>query len=143
MTVVPVTAENWRDVAAVTVRPEQLAFVATVPWYLALCHYGGLWQPVALQADGAVVGFAMWAVDDADGSHWIGGLSLDAAHQGRGLGRAAVLAMVGYLAGMDGFREVALSYDPTNIRAAALYASLGFVETGVEGDETVARLRAA
>ena len=31
-----------------------------------------------------VVGFLMWGIDDADGSCWLGGLLVDAAHQGRG-----------------------------------------------------------
>ena len=138
----PVTADNWRVVEAVTVTPAQQAYMETVAHYLLLCHYGGLWQPLALLEDGEVVGFAMWARDDADGSHWIGGLSVDAVHQGRGVGRAAVLALMAHLQAQPGFREVALSYDPGNTRAERLYASLGFVETGEEEyGETVGRWR--
>jgi GNAT superfamily N-acetyltransferase len=44
----------------------------------------------ALRDRGAVAGFAMEAVDLADGSYWIGGLVVDAASQGRGLGRTIV-----------------------------------------------------
>ena len=33
----------------------------------------------------------MWGIDDEDGSCWLGGVLVDEAHQGRGVGRAAVV----------------------------------------------------
>ena len=74
-------------------------------------------------------------------SCWLGGVLVDAAHQGRGYGRAAVreaLSVLGERPSASGF---ALSYDPENSVARGLYASLGFVETGEEVDdgEVVAR----
>ena len=76
---VDVTAHNWRDVADLEVTAEQRAFVTPVSRYLCLCHYGGVWRPLAVVADGQpvggrAVGFVMWAVDPDDGSGWIGGL---------------------------------------------------------------------
>ena len=132
----PVTAQTWRDVVAVDAASEHVAAPA---YYLCLCHYGDVWHPLALHEGDAVVGFAMWGFDPDDGHHWIGGLSVDRAHQGRGLGRAAVLALVEHLRGL-GATGVALSYAPENARAAGLYASLGFVEDGAADGETVARL---
>jgi len=89
-----VTADNWRDCAAVRPRDEQAAFVAPITCYLCLCHYGRIWHPLAVYHEDDVVGFVMWGLDEADGSHWIGGLVIDAAHQGRGLGRATVTALL-------------------------------------------------
>ena len=87
-----------------------------------------------------VVGFLMWGIDDADGSCWLGGLLVDAAHQGRGIGRAAVVEAVHLLREEAGAAGYALSYAPENTVAKGLYASLGFVETGEEDDgEVVAR----
>lgn len=41
--------------------------------------------------EGAVIGFLMWGIDDEDGRRcWLGGVIVDAAHQGRGVGRAAM-----------------------------------------------------
>ena len=139
--VVEVTADNWREVCELEVRDGQRDFVAPVTRYLALCAYDdGPWQPVALHEDGRTVGFAMEAVDPTDGSYWIGGLVVDAAEQGRGVGRAAVSKLV-QRARTRGCPAAALSYDASNAAARALYASLGFVETGeTEGDELVARL---
>ena len=138
VTLAPVDADNWRAVAGLTVTEAQRAWVAEPAYYLALCHYSPVgWRPLAITtADGGVIGFLMWAVDPEDGAAWLGGITVDAAHQGRGYGRAAVSAA---LAEIDapGF---ALSYQPDNTAARALYASLGFVETGEqEDDEVVAR----
>ncbi|GAA3349104.1 GNAT family N-acetyltransferase [Amorphoplanes nipponensis] len=139
ITLEPVTAANWRACAALTVHPEQREFVSAVTHYLCLCHYGGLWQPLAAVRDAEVVGFCMWAVDD-DGSRWIGGVVVDAARQRTGVGRGMIRALTQRLAAEPGCVNVALSYVPENKAARALYASLGFVETGeLEDDEIVAR----
>jgi diamine N-acetyltransferase len=136
----PVAASTWRAVADVEPRPDQARWVAPVTRYLCLCLYDGVWQPLALRVGGEVAGFVMWAFDEEEGSHWIGGLVVDAAHQGRGIGRGAVVALLGMFEGIGGYREAALSVGPDNDAARRLYASLGFVETGEESEgELVAR----
>jgi diamine N-acetyltransferase len=101
-----------------------------------------VWRPLAARIGDDVVGYVQWGVDD-DGSHWIGGLVVDAAHQGRGVGRGIVEALIERLSPLAGAAGLALSYEPANTTARALYASLGFVETGelVDDEEVVARLR--
>ena len=138
---------TWRPCADLTVTPEQAEFVAPVTRYLALCAYSrGPWAPLAVLDGDEVVGFVMWGVDRDDDndedrdddSLWIGGLVIDQRHQRRGYGRAVVEALV-ERARAGGHSSVALSYQPHN-PARALYAALGFVETGeTEGDEVVAR----
>jgi diamine N-acetyltransferase len=136
-----VDAGNWREVVTVEPREDQRGFVATVPYYLALCHYGGIWNPMGLYEGDRVVGFAMWGIDEADDSRWIGGLTIDQRHQGKGYGRAAVERLIAFLGDQSGCREIALSYRPDNAAARRLYASLGFRETEEEEDgEIVARL---
>ncbi len=135
------TADNWRDVVSIEPREDQRRFVASVAYYLNLCHYEEVWRPLALYRDGEeVVGFAMWGLDAEEGSHWIGGLVIGARHQGKGYGREAMEAMLDHLATLPGYREAALSCEPENTAARRLYASLGFVETGERvDDELVAR----
>ncbi|MEU4216189.1 GNAT family N-acetyltransferase [Actinoplanes sp. NPDC026623] len=139
----PVTKDNWRACVALTVRPDRRDFVNDVAHYLCLCQYGGLWQPLAVVLEGEVAGFCMWAVDD-DRSRWIGGVVVDASRQRSGVGRAAVIALRDRLAAEPDCPNVALSYVPENTAARALYASLGFVETGeMDDDEIVARWAAS
>jgi diamine N-acetyltransferase len=136
-----VGAGNWRAYADLEVAAEQRDFVSPVARYLCLCHYGGVWQPLAVYAGDEVVGFVMWAVDPGDQSGWIGGLVIDQARQRRGYGRATVEALTRRLLETGGCSSCALSYSPGNSVARDLYLALGFVETGeIEDDELVARL---
>jgi diamine N-acetyltransferase len=136
-----VDRDNWQACVAIRPAPGQERFVAPVAFYLCLCHYERQWRPLAICAGDDVVGHVMWGVDPEDGSYWIGGLVIDIDRQGDGKGRTAVAAL------LERFRdagavEAALSYQPDNERARALYASLGFRETGERADdEVVARLK--
>lgn len=139
----PVDAGSWRDVARLTIAPGQERFIAAPTYYLALCAYWDVWQPMSVHdaGSGEVVGFLMWGIDDADGSCWLGGVFVDAGHQGRGVGRAAIIEALRVLRPRSGSAGFALSYHPENVVARSLYASLGFVETGeVDDGEVVARL---
>jgi len=109
---------------------------------LALCQYSPIgWSPLAIRAHDQIVGFLMWAVDPADGSCWLGGVMIDAAFQGRGYGKHAVIAALETLAVNHGHRHFALSYHPSNTVARDLYAGLGFRATGeMEDEEVVVRL---
>ena len=139
--IVPVGQDNWRAVADLEVTDAQRRFVAPTTRYLSLTHLGGQgWAPLAILVSGEVVGFAMWAHDPSDDAYWIGGLLIDREHQRRGHGRAAMRALI-EMARASGAPRVHLSYDPGNRVARALYADLGFRETGeMEGDEVVACL---
>ncbi|MDG9675054.1 GNAT family N-acetyltransferase [Micromonospora sp. DH14] len=142
VTLRPVDDDNWRAVADVAPRDDQRRFVAALgARYLLLSMRSDVWNSLAVYADEAVVGHVMWGVDD-DGSHWIGGMLIDAAEQGRGVGRATVQTLAPWLAAQDGNPAVRLSYHPDNTQAAALYASLGFHPTGdTDDDELIAELR--
>ena len=142
VTLRPVDDDNWRPVADVAPRDDQRAFVAALAArYLLLSTHSDVWNSLAVYADDAVVGHVMWGVDD-DGSRWIGGMVIDAAEQGRGLGRATVRTLADWLA--EAGRPIRLSYHPDNTGAAALYTSLGFCPTGaMEDDELVAELHPA
>ena len=140
-----VDAENWRAVADVAPGDDQRAFVAALAArYLLLSSREGVWHSLAVYADERVVGHVMWAFDDfdkKDGSYWIGGFLVDAAEQGRGIGRAMLKTMIAHLLDRPGQGAIRVSYHPDNVAAARLYASSGFALTGEsEGGEIVAEL---
>ena len=142
VTLTAITDDNWRAVADVVPRDDQRDFVApSAARYLLLSLREGEWHSLGIRADEDVVGHVMWAYDPEDGAHWIGGLVVDAARQGEGLGRAAMTVLLRWLTAKPGFVRARLSYQPENVAARKLYASLGFVELDlVEDDEVVAEL---
>ena len=138
---IEIDGSNWRDVVRVEPHPSQKRFVAPTTYYLSLAHYGGEWHPLAVEADGVIIGHVMWAADESEGSVWLGGLVIHGAAQRQGHGRAAVQAFLDRFT-TDGRVNVALSYHPENTVARALYADMGFVETGeLDDNEVIARLR--
>jgi diamine N-acetyltransferase len=129
--------ENWRAVADVAPRDEQRRFVAALgARYLLLSMREDVWHSLAIVAGQNVVGHVMWARDDD--AYWVGGMIVDAAEQGNGVGWAAVEAMVERLAGLPEAREIRLSCHPENTGAERLYRALRFEPTGeFEDDEVV------
>jgi diamine N-acetyltransferase len=131
--------DDWRAVADVAPHDDQRDFVFPLAArYLLLSLLGDDWRSLGIYADEVAVGHVMWAVDD-DGSHWIGGLVIDAAQQGIGLGNAATATLTAWLLAKPACPVVRLSYHPDNIAAARLYAGLGFAPTGetVDGETVV------
>ncbi|GHH88406.1 GNAT family N-acetyltransferase [Streptomyces capitiformicae] len=118
--------QNWRAVADVAPLDGQRRFVpALAARYLLLSLREGVWNSLAVCADDTVVGHVMWGRDE-DGSYWIGGMLIDAAEQGKGVGRAAARTLMRWLADRTDCEVLRLSYDPDNTAAERLYASLGF-----------------
>ena len=137
----PVSNDNWRDVIKIEITDPQREFIAHPGYYLAMCAYGELWNPLAIYLDETVIGFLMWAVDTADQACWLGGIFIDHRYQGQGHGRKAIQAAINLLTQKHGYDHFALSYQPSNAVARHLYKTLGFVETNEwEDDEIVARL---
>ncbi|MDC7234947.1 MAG: GNAT family N-acetyltransferase [Spirochaetales bacterium] len=141
ISLVPVDSENWREVATLEVHEDQAEFVASGSYYLCLCTYDNLWHPLAILLEDEVIGFMMWAVDEDDGSCWLGGITIDKEYQGKGYGRRAVKGALQMLNREKGYTDFALSYNSENKGARHLYSSMGFEEHDeMEDDEIVARL---
>lgn len=130
--------DAWRSVADVVPRDDQREFVFPMAArYLLMSLVEDDWHFLAVLADDEVVGHAMWAIDD-DGSRWIGGLMVDAAQQGVGLGRAATQTLLQWLHDQPGCTAVRLASHPANVAATRMYRSLGFRATAeMDGDEVV------
>lgn len=143
VTLRPVTDDNWRAVADVVPLDAQRDFVPpSAARYLLLSMREQEWNSLAVYAAERVAGHVMWGWDPDDRRYWIGGMLVDAAEQGRGVGRACVRLLVRWLmATKDGCDAVRLSYEETNLAADHLYRSLGFEVLDLhEDDEVVAEL---
>lgn len=141
---VPVTDENWRAIADVAPRDDQRDYVPpSAARYLLLSSREGEWHSLGIRADVAIVGHVMWAFDEDDQLHWIGGVLVDAHEQGKGVGRAAMVTLIRWLFAQPDVPAVRLSYEPENVAARTMYGELGFVESDVPvGDEIMAELTA-
>jgi diamine N-acetyltransferase len=136
-----VTPQNFSQVVNLSVLAEQKHFVSSNQASLAEAYVFPGRHPLAIYADEFPVGFLMYVVSDKGQQFWIFRLMIDAEHQMRGYGRAAMLLLLDRMKALPGCSEVYISYDLENEVARALYLSLGFVVTGeiISGEE-VARL---
>jgi diamine N-acetyltransferase len=133
----PADRSNWRTMVGLQLKPEQQAFVSPPAWSFARCYvrfFGDEFEhlPHVIYADGQAVGYSTTACNPAsDEDYWIDDIMIDAAHQGRGYGRAAVIETVrAIVRRYSRCRAVQLTCFRANTVAATLYLSLGFLATG-------------
>jgi diamine N-acetyltransferase len=140
----PITAENFRAVTKLEVRPEQSDFVAPNVLGIAETHIYPEAEPRAVYAGDELVGFVLFHPIDKDKpaeGHCIVRLMIDHRFQGRGLGRQALEAAVDWIAREHAVDRVRLSVVASNEKARGLYRSAGFVETGELDDGELVMVR--
>lgn len=142
VTLRPVTEENFRAVVNLHVGEDQTHFVASNLYSLAEAYINPHFIPRAIYAGDDLVGFAMYTLEK--GEYWIFRLMVAAEYQHQGYGRQAMQLVIAQLRLNADCRRIFISYEPENIGAKTLYASLGFIPTGaVIGGEEVACLEFA
>ena len=131
------TKATLYDILRLKVAPSQQRFVASNAESVAEAHFN---QQTAwfrgIYAGDTPVGFLMLsqqldAASRGDAPHaayYLWRLMIDASHQGRGYGRAAMLLLIEHVRSQPEGTELFTSFDPGG--AEAFYASLGFVHTG-------------
>lgn len=136
-----VTADNWRDVAALELEPEQRDLVAGNLYSIAESKYDPLARPRAIYAGSELVGFLMYDVGSDDPRRAvIYRFMIDRRFQGFGYGRVALKRVLDEIRAVPGVATIAICYEPAN-PAKKLYASVGFVEIGSDEDgEVIAEL---
>ena len=143
-----VTDEVREELRSVRVGEGQERFVSSVEESLAEAELYPQAKPWfrAVYADGVAVGFVMisWDVEPDPPELWgpwfLWKLLIDERHQGRGLGREVVLAIVDIVR-HEGGDALITSYGEGPGGPGGFYRGLGFVPTGdVDHDEIVARL---
>jgi diamine N-acetyltransferase len=135
----PITAANYEAALAIRVQPERLRFVASIEpvalIVLAKCwvnYDGQTWHPFVLTVDGQAVGLV--AVGIGGDVAWVHHVLIDEGSQGRGYGRALMVAVGDWLRTLGTVTRVGLDVLPENEVAWGLYASLGFAQVGITSD---------
>lgn len=150
VTLAEVTKDNVDKVLALRVKPGQSCYVADNARSLAEAYvYPDRARPWAVCAGGEPVGFLMLDEVGPDhpeapggrASYFLWRLMIGAEHQGRGYGRAAVLALIDRVKKLPDSRGLSTSFVPGDGGPGPFYERLGFKPTGEEeGGETVVRL---
>lgn len=136
-----ITASTVRAVCALEVRPEQRGYVAANALSIAQAHFEPKAWFRAIFAGEEPVGFVMLYEDPEAREYFLWRFMIDAAHQGKGYGRAALDLVVDHVRGRPGARELLSSYVPGDEGPAGFYRAYGFAETGeLDGVEVVIRL---
>ena len=108
-------------------------------------------NPLAIYADDTMVGFLMYIYDTTDHesfqnevyfgekTYFIWHFMIDKNYQGKGYGKLAFEKMLADIETMPygEAQNVDLFYHKNNVIAKELYASLGFVESGIMQDNSV------
>ena len=134
--------ENFMPCVRLEVREDQQGFVAPNVFSIAQSKVEPGFTTQAVYDGDVLVGFVMYGYDESEGCHYVGRLMIDRHYQGKGYGRAAMEEVIARLRAEPGCRQIALSVNPANESAQALYRSLGFEKTGeLSHGEEVMRLR--
>lgn len=150
------TSNIW-EVIDLKVNDNQKGFVATntqsiIEAYAALSS-GHVALPFGIYDNEELIGFVMFGYGAtgeegepkiANGNYILWRFMIDKNYQGKGYGKAALVASLDYLRTMPcGFAEYCwLSYEPDNALAKSLYTSMGFKENGeMCGDEIVSVIK--
>ena len=141
VTLHPIAKDNYLKCIRLKVSAGQETFVASNAVSLVQAVYEEGAIPRAIYADDTMVGFIMAQYIPAEQMPYIWRLMIDASHQGKGYGKAAMQLMLDHLKAIPGCQRIGISYVPENDTARQLYAALGFIETGeMDGAEVVAHL---
>jgi diamine N-acetyltransferase len=130
----PVSGELRDRVLALALAPGQEELVATNAESLEEAEEDPDARPRAILAGEDVVGFLMYDLPDGADEARLYRFMIDAAHQGRGYGKAALARMLDEIRTHDRVRRVSVCYFTTNVDARKLYLATGFQEEGLDED---------
>ncbi len=109
------------------------ALFSPAAWYRAIYHGD---EPV-----GFVMLYDASLLDPPEAEVGVWRFMVDERHQGRGIGREALVQVIAHVRAKGGFKALELSYVPGPGCPEPFYRSLGFLPTGrMEGDEVVLEL---
>jgi diamine N-acetyltransferase len=138
-----VTADTVQDICRLKVSPAQEKFVAPNAVSIAEAYFAPYAWFRAIYADETPVGFVMLAIqpNDVEYPYFIWRYMIDAHHQGKGYGEAAMHQVIDFVRTQPNAQALFLSYVQAPGGPDGFYRRIGFVDTGVMLDgEHVMRL---
>ena len=140
----PITNDNWYAVykLSATLTDEQQGFINPNGYSMLEAYYDpDVFSARAIYADDTPVGFLMTGYDAENHRHWVVRLMIGGEYQSKGYGRAAMQILIDEFNAIPNCDTLFISVVPHNHAARALYASLGFLDTGrIVDDNCIYRL---
>jgi diamine N-acetyltransferase len=130
---------NWLACAELKLADGQAHFMPSNLFSIAQSKFYPHWHAVGIYDGDMLIGFAMYGLDLTDNSMNLLRLMIDAQHQGRGYGKAALAAILAAIKQQYGSQTIWLSISPRNTTAERLYKHFGFTveQTGLETDDEI------
>lgn len=133
-----VTADNFDILSELPLLPQQRDYLASNDYSIAQASFHpATMHTRAVYCDEEVIGFLMFvSPDDEDppGHYQIWRFMVDHRRQGQGHGRAALGLALAEIRARPDARSIEICYKPGNASARQFYASMGFVEKGMDAD---------
>lgn len=130
---------NFHKVIKLEVHENQKGFVATNVYSIAQSTVIDQAECVAIYEKEEPVGFVLF--DFWKDQWWISRFMIAKEHQGKGMGKAAMVKLITYMKDKYRPKDIFLSIVPENTAAQKLYEKVGFVDTGeMEEGEKVFKL---
>lgn len=140
----PVTRSDRAVLEALAVRSDQRRFVPDNAAALAEAEALPRAHALTICVDGTPAGLVVLRDDPEHGAVHLWRLMLDARHQGRGIGRAAIARLVAGARARTDARALVVVCAPDAAGPAGFYRALGFTPDGaLEDGEIVLRLTLA
>lgn len=137
----PVTLQNWKDCINLKLAPGQEAFLPSNLYSVAEAQFYLEARSRAIYNEAeALVGYALFGRDVFSGRWKVFRLMIDAAHQRKGYGEAAMRQIIDEIAQEPDGNEILICYHDPNQAARKLYAHLGFVEQEMDAAGKVTAL---
>ena len=144
-----VTADNFDIISELPLLPEQRDYLASNDYSMAQASFHpATMHTRAVYCDEDVIGFLMFVSPDEEdppGYYQIWRFMVDHRRQGQGLGRAALGLALAEIRARPDARSIEICYKPGNANAKKFYASMGFVEIGMDayGNDMLAVIQLA
>lgn len=125
-----VTADNWLDIASLSVNDNQKDFIESNSFSLAQSKFEPEWKSVGLYDGTLLVGYAMHGVDTSNGDVWLDRFMIDSTYQGQGYASRFLKILLAHMTDLYDCDKIYLSISPDNLGAQHVYEKFGFTLNG-------------